>query len=448
MKSRHGRVRIRAVSLASSLLALLLAVLVMMLVVRLRRGFIELYDTTEQYIVCVNTAREMQDGSNYLTEQARLFTLWGDIEYLDHYFTEENETRRVDLSAEKLQEYSGESDSFAYITTAFQLSRALTEIEYRAMRLMVEAMGVDPAEWPQELLDTVLSEEEAALSKHEKVEAAQRLLRSRTYQEKRDGIAASITAYRDTMAAVTRDQQTKAADRIFTSLWLLGFHSVLLVVSIFASWALVYLLIVKPIARGIRYIRRGELAPVRGAVEVRELASAYNEMFEENQEKQRIIRREAERDALTELLNRRCFERTLGAYKQAGEPFALMIVDIDIFKTINDTMGHSVGDAVIKRVASALGGAFRGGDHICRIVGDEFAVIVSDITKADADVICRKMAAINERLSVPEDGVPTVSLSSGVAFANNKKAAERIFENADEALYRVKKNGRNGCAVY
>ena len=266
MKPRYGIIRIRAVSIASSLLALLITVLVTILVAQLRDKFLDLHDTTEQYIVCVNTAREMQDGTNYLTEQARLFTLWGDIEYLDNYFTEENETRRVDLSAEKLQEYSGESDSFAYITTAFQLSRALTEIEYRAMRLMVEAMGVDPAEWPQELLDTVLSEEEAALSKHEKVEAAQRLLRSRTYQEKRDGIAASITAYRDTMAAVTRDQQTKAADRIFTSLWLLGFHSVLLVVSIFASWALVYLLIVKPIARGIRYIRRGELAPVRGAV--------------------------------------------------------------------------------------------------------------------------------------------------------------------------------------
>ena len=102
MKSRHGRVRMRAVSLGSSLLALLLAVLVMMLVVRLQRGFIELHDATEQYIVCVNAAREMQDGSNYLTEHARLFTLWGDIEYLDNYFTEENETRRVDLSAEKL----------------------------------------------------------------------------------------------------------------------------------------------------------------------------------------------------------------------------------------------------------------------------------------------------------------------------------------------------------
>ena len=59
MKSRHGRVRMRAVSLASSLLALLLAVLVMMLVAQLQRGFIELHDATEQYIVCANTAREM-----------------------------------------------------------------------------------------------------------------------------------------------------------------------------------------------------------------------------------------------------------------------------------------------------------------------------------------------------------------------------------------------------
>ena len=88
MKPRYGRVRMRAVSLTSSLLALLIAVLVTMLAARLQRGFIELHDATEQYMVCVNTAREMQDGSNYLTEQARLFTLWGDIEYLDNYFTE------------------------------------------------------------------------------------------------------------------------------------------------------------------------------------------------------------------------------------------------------------------------------------------------------------------------------------------------------------------------
>lgn len=96
----------RAVSFASSLLALLIAVLVTILVAQLRDKFLELHDATEQYIVCVNTAREMQDGSNYLTEQARLFTLWGDIEYLDNYFTEENETRRVELAAEKLREYS------------------------------------------------------------------------------------------------------------------------------------------------------------------------------------------------------------------------------------------------------------------------------------------------------------------------------------------------------
>ena len=316
------------------------------------------------------------------------------------------------------------------------------------MRLMLEAAEEDSAEWPQELLDTVLSEEEVALSWREKLRAAQKLVRSEVYQENKNAIASAITAYRDTMATETRAQQIEAAASLSSILRQLEFHTILLLLMILVNWGVAYLLLMRPIASYITHVRRGETMPELGAMELRELAASYNEMFEENHEKQRIIRREAERDALTDLLNRRHFERTMEAYKQAGNPFALVIVDIDTFKTINDTMGHSVGDAVIKRVAAMLGSAFRGGDHVCRVGGDEFAIIVSDLTKADAAVIQRKMAVINEQLAVPENGVPSVSLSSGVAFANNKKAAEKIFENADLALYQVKKNGRNGCAVY
>lgn len=383
-------------SIVSSMFALLIALLVAVLVARLRGEFIELHATTEQYIVCVNNARQMQDGSNYLTEQARLYTLWGDREYLDNYFTEKNEIRRVDEAVEKLQKYSGDNDSFTYITTALKLSRVQTEMEYRAMRLMLEAAEEDSAEWPQELLDTVLSEEEVALSWREKLRAAQKLVRSEVYQENKNAIASAITAYRDTMATETRAQQIEADASLSSILWQLEFHTILLLLMILANWGVAYLLLVRPIASYITHVRRGETMPELGAMELRELAASYNEMYEENHEKQRIIRREAERDALTDLLNRRHFERTMEAYKQAGNPFALVIVDIDTFKTINDTMGHSVGDAVIKRVAAMLGSAFRGGDHVCRVGGDEFAIIVSDLTKADAAVIQRKMAVINE----------------------------------------------------
>ena len=264
MNGRYRKVRIREVSIVSSMFALLIALLVAVLVARLRGEFIELHATTEQYIVCVNNARQMQDGSNYLTEQARLYTLWGDREYLDNYFTEKNEIRRVDEAVEKLQKYSGDNDSFTYITTALKLSRVQTEMEYRAMRLMLEAAEEDSAEWPQELLDTVLSEEEVALSWREKLRAAQKLVRSEVYQENKNAIASAITAYRDTMATETRAQQIEADASLSSILWQLEFHTILLLLMILANWGVAYLLLVRPIASYITHVRRGETMPELG----------------------------------------------------------------------------------------------------------------------------------------------------------------------------------------
>ena len=224
--------------------------------------------------------------------------------------------------------------------------------------------------------------------------------------------------------------------------------AVLLLLILFLSWWLIFWLLVRPITRYIKNIQRGEPLPVQGAVELREVFSAYNAAREESQEAQRMIRREAEHDPLTDLLNRRHFERTLDAYKQGNTPFALIIADIDNFKTINDTFGHSTGDALIKRVASTLDGAFRNVDHVCRIGGDEFTVIVTDMVKKNGAAILEKINWINEELSVPADGVPSVSLSVGVAFADGKREADKIFEKADQALYQVKENGRNGCVIY
>ena len=194
--------------------------------------------------------------------------------------------------------------------------------------------------------------------------------------------------------------------------------AVLLLLIIFLSWWLIFWLLVRPITRYIENIRRGEPLPVQGAVELREVISAYNAAREESQEAQRMIRREAEHDPLTDLLNRRHFERTLDAYKQGDTPFALIIVDIDNFKTINDTFGHSTGDALIKRVASTLDGAFRNVDHVCRIGGDEFTVIVTDMVKKNGAAILEKINWINKELSVPADGLPADSVSVGVAFAD------------------------------
>ncbi len=445
---KQTRIRIQYLSIGSGLIAFLIAGLVAVLTAQLRHEFLAIHATTERYITCVNAAMQIQDGSNYLTEQVRLFTLNGAKEYLEHYFTEIDETQRRERALETLQEHFKDSDGLPYILSAMDYSQELTQTEYYAMRLVLEAADADPSDWPWELSDISLSEDDAALPKAEKISKAQQLVRNEAYQSSRNLISQGITAYCEILAAEIRDQQMLATAELKVKLRGLEHGTLLLFLMIFGDLWINYLLLVRPIAQGSKIVRRGEPLPERGAAELREMIAAYNAALEENQEVQRIIRREAEHDALTDLLNRRYFERTLLAYAQHKVPFALVIVDIDNFKTINDTLGHSIGDVVIKRVSSLLGSAFRVVDHVCRIGGDEFTVIVTDVVRKNGAAIQEKINCLNEELSIPADGVPSVSLSVGVAFADGDVEADKIFEQADQALYQVKKNGRCGCVIY
>ena len=181
-------------------------------------------------------------------------------------------------------------------------------------------------------------------------------------------------------------------------------------------------LVVKPLMDYGQSIRRGEIFPVVGAAELQDLALTYNEVYRENQETQKIIRHEAEHDALTGALNRGSFEKILNIYENGEKPFAMIICDIDIFKHVNDTYGHAVGD--------------------------EFAVIMVDVNQELSYTISEKITVINNQLYCPTDDLPAVSLSVGVAFTDRANPGESIFKDADEALYRVKQNGKHGCGFY
>lgn len=162
-----------------------------------------------------------------------------------------------------------------------------------------------------------------------------------------------------------------------------------------------------------------------------------------------MIRHEAEHDALTDLLNRGSYEKLLGIYEEGDRPFALILIDVDTFKTVNDTYGHAVGDKILKKVASLLTVTFRSIDFVCRIGGDEFAVIMVEMTSDLKYTIEEKIQAVNEQLAeVDEEGVPKVSLSVGVAFSDRENPGESLFKDADKALYYVKEHGRNGCSFY
>ena len=203
----------------------------------------------------------------------------------------------------------------------------------------------------------------------------------------------------------------------------------------FVMCVMVRRLVVVPILKCNESIRKGETFPVVGAEELQVLAETYNKVYEENQEAQMLIRHKAEHDPLTDLLNRGSFEKLLRIYEEGDSPFALIMVDVDYSKTVNDTCGHAAGDDTLKKIASLLTTTFRSSDYVCRIGGDEFAVIMVEMTSDLRYTIQEKIDAANEALQQADDGLPKVSLCVGVAFSDRENPTGTIFEDADRVLY-------------
>ena len=186
---------------------------------------------------------------------------------------------------------------------------------------------------------------------------------------------------------------------------------------------------------------------LRGSYEVKYIASAYNALCDKNAVTASILKHKAEHDPLTGLINRNAFDQIKEALADSGEPIAYLIIDIDLFKQINDKYGHLIGDDVLKKIASLLMEQFRATDYVARIGGDEFAVIMTKFGLHPTEIIQRKISELNNRLQTVEEGMPPVSLSVGVAFSDEGYVSE-IEANADKALYNVKRGGRCNCSFF
>ena len=149
---------------------------------------------------------------------------------------------------------------------------------------------------------------------------------------------------------------------------------------------------------------------------------------------------------MTGLFNRGAYDLMMESVD--AEHIALIILDVDYFKSFNDTYGHAVGDRVLQRVADILRHSFRSVDVLCRIGGDEFAVIMTRVNSSMSQLVMNKIKKAAELLANPKDDLPPVTLSVGIAFADRENPQGDIFKDADTALYRVKEAGRNGCQIY
>lgn len=148
----------------------------------------------------------------------------------------------------------------------------------------------------------------------------------------------------------------------------------------------------------------------------------------------------ASHDELTGVLNRTGYELLLSGID--SESTYMIMIDVNNFKSINDTCGHEAGDRVLVRLARVLKKHFRAEDYICRIGGDEFVVFMVNATEAQRDQIAEKMKEISRELFESDDGLPSVSISVGIAHGSEFPDAAAWFDEADEAMYREKQRGK------
>ncbi|MEP7297339.1 MAG: diguanylate cyclase [Burkholderiales bacterium] len=186
----------------------------------------------------------------------------------------------------------------------------------------------------------------------------------------------------------------------------------------------------------------------------RQLEDQVSERTAELQASQRQLENMAYRDVLTDLPNRRMFvdefRQRLAQARRQGQTVALLLIDLDHFKQVNDTLGHDAGDALLVGAAKRLREAVRESDTVARLGGDEFAILASDLqTKLGIEVVCQRIID-SFATPVPFKGATlATSPSIGVAiFHDHGDSQDALYKAADLALYEAKRAGRNTWRWY
>jgi len=191
-----------------------------------------------------------------------------------------------------------------------------------------------------------------------------------------------------------------------------------------------------------------------------ELSERNRQLGIEMAERERVeaqIRHQATHDMLTGLPNRVLFhDRLRTAMQRAprhGSAFALVLLDIDGFKGVNDQHGHPAGDDLLRAIAGRLNAALRASDTVARLGGDEFALVLEDVS--DVDGLLHRCRELGGELAAPYplEGrrgpfIAQVSASQGIAlWAGDARNDEDLIQAADRALYKAKEDGKNRCVM-
>ncbi len=437
---------LKTINLLMGCVVALLAVLLMISSYRSSNGYESLKSITGMHAKLRSSSYDLQIASDYLTEQVRCFTESGNREYLDNYFREANETRRRDKAIEALQKELGDTVPYHALQKAMNQSVTLMNREYYAMRLTIEGLSLELKDYPEIIQAVELTERDRALDKAQQEQLARDMVFDDEYHQQKVIISENTQACLSDLDTIMHEREELASNIMTRTLRRQQILIIALIACILGIVIMNMNLMIQPLLQAVNEIRNDKPISVHGAYEFRYLAHTYNLVYGVNLQNTERLAYEASHDKLTGLNNRSSFDFIMENLRL--EESALVLIDVDHFKEINDTLGHDAGDSALCAVAEAIRGSFRSQDYVFRIGGDEFAVILQRISSRYAGLITKKISAINKRLSELEDERLRASISAGVSFSEGNKEPKDMFRQADKALYRVKNHGRKGCAFH
>lgn len=162
-----------------------------------------------------------------------------------------------------------------------------------------------------------------------------------------------------------------------------------------------------------------------------------------------LYRNSAALDPLTEVLNRRGILAASERYHRQGWSYAVMVIDVDYFKAINDTYGHACGDEVLRHLVRCMRESLRDGDAVGRVGGEEFLILLREMPLDGAIFVAERLRARIERTSCVVNGVALkITVSVGIAVSGADLSLNAVIEQADRRLYQAKRRGRNRCMAH
>jgi len=409
--------------------------------------YTSMIDSMNDYVMARDNIEALQNASDHLTDQVRQFVITEDVAYIYEYFDELHSGRR-EKAVKGLSEIFPDDDAYMSLLQALNESNSLAEQEMYAMKLIIHSKNLKVEGIPE--LDRVeLSDTDSTLNSLSAASLANDMVFGSKYSESKSVIIAQVNETSEQIKKLADDKQKESADDLDKALSLQTVGVIILISIIAISFMLMYFSVIRQLKEYLLCVKSQSKLPESGMFEFRYLARTYNTMFDRNLRNHNKLVYKAEHDALTKLLNCTAFNSLKRELVKYQGSITLILIDIDKFKEINDNFGHESGDLALKIVADSLKRSFRENDYIIRYGGDEFIIIMLDVSENDRDMISHKIAEINRHIKRDQDYSVgyDISLSAGIAFSESGYNDE-LFAHADKALYHIKQNGRGGCINY